>query len=252
MKKSLIFPYLLMAIILMSCDFGISFTSSIGKSSSVPPSSSFASSFSEYFYPVDIPYDGLRIDSQYLETSTFYTTTQGTKWGNGATFEVQYQPASGVGSCIDGDTTVFGFPQAVADVIESNPKRVRYLNIDTPETSGTPEKWGLLAKQYTCSTLLEAKAIRIQTDPGDKLLDPYGRLLGWVWIQREENQPFELLNYWLVRQGLAEVKYLFGAGETQATVYENKTYTEWMYLAQDRAQTDAYGMHSSLKDPYSA
>jgi endonuclease YncB( thermonuclease family) len=249
MKKILNIIVFITSIILSSCDFGSIFpttSSSLGLSSA--PSSS--SSPSNYFYPVDIPYDGLRIDESYLNQESIYTTIQGIKWGNGGTFSVEYNPAADLGRCIDGDTTAFGFPQEVAALIESSPKRVRYFNIDTPETSGNPEAWGLLAKQYTCDSLLNAEAIIIQTDPGDKLLDRYGRLLGWVWVKRALEEPFELLNYWIVRQGLAEVKYLFGAGETQATVYDNKTYTEWMYIAESLAQQDGFGMHSSLRDPY--
>ena len=237
--------------VLVSCDMGVTFPSYSSESSVTTSVASLPSSaISQFFYPVYIPYDGLRIDPMYLESETFYTTIQGVNWGNGGTFFVEYNPPLGIGTCIDGDTTVFRFPTEVATMIQSTPKRVRYLNMDTPETSGTPEPWGLLAKQYTCDRLLDAHAIIIQTDPGDKLLDPYGRLLGWVWIQPTVNDDFELLNYWVVRQGLADVKYLFGAGETQATVYENKTYTEWMYIAEERAETDGYGMHSSLRDPF--
>jgi endonuclease YncB( thermonuclease family) len=250
MKRMLKSFGFIVSIVLSSCDLATtSQTTSTSLSLSSTPSNQ-ASSVSRYFYPVDITYDGLRIDETYLNSESIYTTIQGIKWGNGGTFSVEYNPVAGIGRCIDGDTTVFGFPQEVASLIESSPKRVRYLNIDTPETSGTPEKWGLLAKQYTCDSLLNAEAIMIQTDPGDKLLDRYGRLLGWVWVKRSLEQPFELLNYSIVRQGLAEVKYLFGAGETQATVYNNKTYTEWMYLAESLAKQDRFGMHSSLLDPY--
>jgi endonuclease YncB( thermonuclease family) len=251
MKKFSLIISIFSIIVLASCDVGVSFPSNTSESfvtSSLQSSSSSESA--QYFYPVDMPYDGLRIDPMYVQSETFYTTIQGTNWGNGGTFLVEYNPPLGIGACIDGDTTVFRFPNDVANLIQSNPKRVRYLNMDTPETSRTPEPWGLLAKDYVCESLLNAYSIRIQTDPGDKLLDPYGRLLGWVWIQPTMNDAYELLNYWIVRQGLAEVKYLFGAGETQATVYNDKTYTEWMYLAQARAEADGYGMHSSLLDPY--
>jgi endonuclease YncB( thermonuclease family) len=251
MKKHFVIASFVSVMVLVSCDVGITFPSSSSESLvTTSISSSSSSAAAEYFYPVDIPYDGFRIDPMYVESDTFYETIQGVNWGNGGAFPVEYNPPLGIGRCIDGDTTVFGFPNDVANLIQSNPKRVRYLNIDTPETSGTPEPWGLLAKEYACDRLLDAHSILIQTDPGDKLLDPYGRLLGWVWIQPTVNDAYELLNYWLVRQGLAEVKYLFGAGETQATVYENKTYTEWMYIAQERAEADGYGMHSTLRDPY--
>lgn len=233
---------------LSSTSLASSSTTSLSSTSTSPSTSS--SSQSPYFYPVDIAYDGLRIDSKYLDDDIAYTLIQDTYWGNGGTFLVEYNPPLGKGYCGDGDTTGFAFPTDIANKITSSPKRVRYFNIDTPETSGTPEKWGLLAKDYTCSMLEEAEYVYIQTDPGDKLLDRYGRLLGWVWIKRIGDDHLQLLNYWIVRQGLAEVKYLFGAGETQATVYDNKTYTEWMYIAESLAQQDGFGMHSSLLDPY--
>ena len=191
MKKMLKVFGFITSIILSSCDLG-SFLPVTSSSLSLSSTSfSLSSSLSDYFYPVDMAYDGLRIDESYLNADSIYTTIQGTKWGNGGTFSVEYNPSEGIGRCIDGDTTVFGFPQGVASLIESSPKRVRYLNIDTPETSGNPEKWGLLAKQYTCDSLLHAEAIIIQTDPGDKLLDRYGRLLGWVWFKRSLDEPFE-------------------------------------------------------------
>jgi endonuclease YncB( thermonuclease family) len=92
--------------------------------------------------------------------------------------------------------------------------------------------------------------IYLQTDPGDNLIDTHGRLLGWVWIKLPSEDEFFLLNYMIVRQGLGNVNYLYGAGETNVTVYDGKTYTEWMFLAEERAEDDMLGMYSGLLDYY--
>jgi endonuclease YncB( thermonuclease family) len=212
--------------------------------------SSSSTESSPYFYPVDMAYDGLRINESYLSYTNYFQTINNVNWGNGGAFEVDFNPLLGQGFCVDGDTTAFAFPSVISELITASPKRVRYFNVDTPEISGVPQKWGLLAKQYVCEKLYEAEQIYIQTDPGDKLLDLYGRLLGWIWIKLPSDDKLQLLNYWIVRQGLGEVRYLFGAGETSATTYGGKTYTEWMYVAQQRAMVDRYGMHSTLLDPY--
>jgi endonuclease YncB( thermonuclease family) len=97
--------------------------------------------------------------------------------------------------------------------------------------------------------LLEAaESIVLQTDPGDGLLDTHGRLLAWVWIQLPDTTEYQLLNYMVVRQGLAQVKYEFGAGEDLS--YGDFTYNEWMHMAEDLAIEEALGQWSNLRDYY--
>jgi endonuclease YncB( thermonuclease family) len=96
--------------------------------------------------------------------------------------------------------------------------------------------------------LSEAHSIIIQTDPGDNLLGNYGRLLGWVWVKLDGEEEYYLLNYMVVRQGLAEVAYEYGAGETIS--FGDYTYNEWMHLAEDRARADHYGQWGDLLDYY--
>jgi endonuclease YncB( thermonuclease family) len=239
-KKNL----LLLLPLLTACSFDISFPTHDSNQASTTP----------YFQPVSIAYDGPRVDVNYFDVSPAYTLFNGTMWGNGGLFEVEYDPDNNRGFCVDGDTTAFWFPSDIANLITASPKRVRYFNVDTPELRGQnnqPEKWALLATEYVCEMLSDANKIFIQTDPGDKLLDRFGRLLGWIWIDVEGDNQLQLLNYWIVRQGLGEVAYLFGAGDTQATVYQNKTYTEWMLMGESLARQNQYGIHSNLLDPYS-
>jgi hypothetical protein len=46
------------------------------------------------------------------------------------------------------------------------------------------------------------------------------------------------------------VQYLFGAGETPATVYQDMTYTEWMFFAQSQAEAEGLGIFGTSLDPY--
>ena len=151
--------------------------------------------------------------------------------------------------CGDGDTAVFNYPYEVYDAIESSAKSVRFLNMDTEETfGGGEEEWGKPASVYTCDLLTTATAIRLQTDPGDNLLGTYGRLLAWVWIKLPGEDDFHLLNYMVVKQGLAQVKYEFGAGETIS--YGDNTYNEWMHLAENYAMENTLGQWGQLLDYY--
>jgi endonuclease YncB( thermonuclease family) len=110
-------------------------------------------------------------------------------------FEDGYASAKVV-SCTDGDTARFR--------INETTYATRFLAIDTPEVSGTLMPWGLAAKTYTCDTLQQAEVIVLQSDPESDVFDAYNRLLAWVWVDGE------LLQYKLVEESLAWVKYLYG------------------------------------------
>ena len=91
----------------------------------------------------------------------------------------------------------------------------------------------------------------IQTkDPNDGLIDneDYRRLLSWVWIQLPGEEDYYLLNYMVVIQGLAQVKYEYGSGETIS--YVEFTYNEWMHIAEDFAILNELGQWGDLLDPY--
>lgn len=204
----------------------------------------------EYFQPDEsLTYDGPKLREHYFNEPAYtYDDETDVYIGGGGAFEVEYDTSG----CIDGDTTVFDYPSDVYEKIESNTPSVRYLNIDTMETwpPGEEEEWGQPATQYVCDALDDAHSIVLQTDPGDNLLGNYGRLLAWVWAQPSEGDEYELLNYNIVRQGLAIVAFEFGAGETEDTVYDGIRYNEWMHKAESRAQEDELGMYGELRDPY--
>ncbi len=102
-------------------------------------------------------------------------------------------------SLSDGDTATF--------VVGGLPIAVRFLAVDTPEINSSTtglEPWAMAAKEFTKQKLKEADTIILELDPGSDIFDKYDRLLAWVWVDGE------LLNYQLVQEGLAYVKYLYG------------------------------------------
>ncbi|MFV0255216.1 MAG: thermonuclease family protein [Erysipelotrichaceae bacterium] len=119
-------------------------------------------------------------------------------------------------SCVDGDTAHFS--------VNGIDETVRFLVVDTPEISGTPEEYGMEASHYTCNALRGSEEIKLEFE--NDLRDKHERLLAWVWLDGK------LLQESLVEEGLASVKYVYG---------EYK-YTNLLYETQDLAQSNHIGM----------
>ncbi len=102
-------------------------------------------------------------------------------------------------SLSDGDTAVFK--------IGGMPMAVRFLAVDTPEMNSSTDgmqPWAMPAKEFTKDKLKNAENIVLELDEESDTFDKYDRLLAWIWVDGE------LLNYMLVEEGLAYVKYLYG------------------------------------------
>lgn len=124
---------------------------------------------------------------------------------------------------VDGDTAHF--------IYEGEEVTCRFLAIDTPESvkPDTPvEPFGKEASDYTKKVLSEADKIELEFDPKSDKEDDYGRLLAWVWVDDE------LLEVKLLKEGLAEVKF----------VYDDYKYLDELYAAQDIAVEDDIGIWS--------
>lgn len=93
---------------------------------------------------------------------------------------------------IDGDTADF------IDIMTNTSIRVRFLGIDTPESTSKKEPWGKAASDYTAQRLREANQI-ILLGEGSKQ-DTYGRYLAWIWVDGQ------LLNLDIVQQAYSSAK----------------------------------------------
>lgn len=144
---------------------------------------------------------------------------------------------------IDGDTTRFNY----SDTAEleklgiSQGEKVRYQNIDTPESYvGNIQRFGLVAKQYTHDILASAKSIYVQTTKDGSITETFGRILGWVWADGK------LVNFEVVKRGYSEVA--FGSNDTM--VYRGVSYTSYLYNAMLYAKSQLLGVHADPDGKY--
>ena len=101
--------------------------------------------------------------------------------------------------CVDGDT--------IKVKVKNKEATVRMLAVDTPESVHPKKKveyYGKDASDYTCNLITNAKKIELEYDSNSDKYDKYERLLAWVFVDDY------LLQDKLVRNGYAEVAYLYG------------------------------------------
>ncbi len=102
---------------------------------------------------------------------------------------------------VDGDTTWFRSG--------SQTFSVRYLGIDTPESTALYEAWGKAAAKYTEDKLKNAHTIVLQAE-GERQ-DGNGRYLAWVWYRPTASSNFILLNLELVELAYSKNKVSIGS-----------------------------------------
>lgn len=98
--------------------------------------------------------------------------------------------------CVDGDTAWFN--------LNEEKIKVRFLAIDTPESTNKKDKYGKEASEFTCNLLKNATKIEIEYDEKADKTDKYNRDLAWVFVDDK------LLQDLIVREGYAEIKYIYG------------------------------------------
>ena len=100
---------------------------------------------------------------------------------------------------IDGDTVHF-WNYSKTTII-----KVRFLAIDTPESTGRVEPWGKQASNYTKERLRNAYQIVLESDKeGTTSFDSTGeRYLAWVWYKPSEDSEWRNLNIEILADGLA-------------------------------------------------
>lgn len=110
-----------------------------------------------------------------------------------------------VNQYVDGDTTWFQSG--------STSFSVRYLGIDTPESTALYEAWGKTAANYTREKLSNAEKIVLQAE-GERQ-DGNGRYLAWVWYIPSGGDQYVLLNLELVELAYSKNKVSVGSKYTQ-------------------------------------
>lgn len=202
MKKIFATTLLLTATTLIAGCFGssssiASSSSSVSLSSSVSVSSvesSPSSSVSSVSTSVEIP----EIDTQYTDELKLTASYAGMEFIDDGIGEVTFT------RCTDGDTANFNSNGFIFPV--------RFLGIDTPESTSKIEPWGMSAARFTCDTLSSAETIVLQAE-GERVDSTGGRYLAWVWYQPSAGADLRLINLEVIEQafspskGLAESVY---------------------------------------------
>jgi len=137
---------------------------------------------------------------------------------------------------VDGDTTHFNVP---TDISTDGIMKVRYIAVNTPESTGQIEEWGKKASNYTREKLSGAESIIVESNDTQWHMDSSGgRFMGWVWYKPQGESEYRNLNLELVQNGLS-----LASGAT-TDLYGNTT-------AQAYTQAKAYKLNifSSEKDP---
>lgn len=126
--------------------------------------------------------------------------------------------------CVDGDTAWFN--------LENKQIKARFLAIDTPESTNKIEEYGKEASKFTCDLLNNASHIQIEYDDNSDKQDKYNRELVWVFVDEK------LLQELVVKEGLAEVKYIYG----------NYKYLDQVNLALKEAKKNKLNLWSDAED----
>ena len=97
--------------------------------------------------------------------------------------------------CTDGDTSTFKLKSGRTIT-------VRYLGIDTPESTAGYEKWGKAASLWNKSILENASQIVIESNDESTHLDSNGtRYLAYVWYKSSSDSEWRNLNIETVQEG---------------------------------------------------
>ena len=124
--------------------------------------------------------------------------------------------------CVDGDTAWFN--------IDGEKTKVRFLYIDTPESTNTIEAYGQDASDYVKSQLTNANKIELELNEDGDTTDKYDRLLAWVFVDNE------LLQEKIAVNGYCEKFYDYGY---------DYTYKNIIIEADHQAQSNKVGIYTA-------
>ena len=193
--------------------------------------------------------EGPKFDSSYLQEDFILKTETVSKMGGGGAVEVKLQ------SNVDGDTAWFVFPDElnIETFVEKEniryngglmSSKVRYQDINTPETySGNIMEFGWPAILYTAKVQSEAESIYIQSVKDDSLLCTYGRIMGYVFAEKDGDSI--CVNYMIILQGYSTIE----VSKNYSLTYKDVPYYGYMYNAMLYAKRNQKGLWGEI-DPY--
>lgn len=165
----------------------------------------------------------------------------------------------------DGDTIYLDSLDPRDPTSYQGDQRIRFLMVDTPETTKPDvvgEPYADVATLFT-KKLVEEKAteVYIQSDRSAGLTETYGRYLGLVWFKIEEDVSFNniakegtitikagwhLLNYELVKYGLGTKSIAKTNKYKEAPIFSNRYLYQWGNEAELFAIENEMGLYSGV------
>lgn len=123
---------------------------------------------------------------------------------------------------IDGDTAEF-------TLADGRTEKVRFIGIDTPESTIEVEAYGEEASAYTAKALPVGTQVLLEEDVEQR--DKYGRLLAYVWL----SMPTEVADA-EIRAKMFNAKLALDGYAQQMTIQPNSQYAEYFttYVAEAR------------------
>ena len=97
----------------------------------------------------------------------------------------------------DGDTASF--------IVDGQYLVVRFFGIDTPESTGQVDKWGVSASLFVKGLISKDSQFILESSTGGRAeKDSYGeRYLGYVWYRNSDNEEWTNLNLLIVENGFS-------------------------------------------------
>lgn len=145
------------------------------------------------------------LDTRYTDELKLQTSFVGKEFIKDGIGEVKLNRA------IDGDT-IHVRPN---DQVDYTNVSIRFLAINTPESTGRVEPWGHAASKFVADILDNAVSIVLEAD-GDRQ-DSTGRYLAFVWYKSTENADYRLINLEIVENAYSRF-----------TLGQNKYYDSFM------------------------
>ena len=136
---------------------------------------------------------------------------------------------------VDGDTAVF----LLADGTQ---EKVRFIGIDTPESTTKIEPYGKAASAYTAEHLRVGRRVYLEKDVEAR--DRYGRLLAYVWLS-----PPSAINESELRDKLFNAQLAIDGYAQQMTIAPNVKYADYFKAFVAEARSRSRGLWSGEDAP---
>jgi micrococcal nuclease len=136
---------------------------------------------------------------------------------------------------VDGDTAVFRSSGGAEE-------KVRFIGVDTPESTKTIEEYGREASAYTQRILTPGRQVVLEKDVESR--DRYGRLLAYVWLE----QP-SVASDAEIRAKMFNAHLALGGYAQQMTIPPNVKYADFFRVYVAEARESDRGLWRSAPQP---